>query len=153
MGVHYSTYTMALCLMLGGFKGGGGSGRMGMWDCATGVQCTCTGTGLYSLCNHDNRLRADSMVSMSVSLSPVGVRCGSCWRREQLHHTGCSSSQEPAFARALCGLPLLFEYLHLIQHRILHKLQCGGLLHVMKVGSELNYGLLRRLQRILSFGV
>lgn len=24
MGVHYSTYTMALCLMLGGFKGGGG---------------------------------------------------------------------------------------------------------------------------------
>ena len=60
--------------MLGGHRGEGQ--RVGAWGCATGVWVHMR-DGFHwtiNLCSQDNRLRADSTASVSVSLSLDGVR-------------------------------------------------------------------------------
>lgn len=64
---------MMLCLVLGGLSGEGQ--HVGAWSCAMGVWVHVR-VGFYwtmNLCSQDNRLRADSMASVSVSLSLDGV--------------------------------------------------------------------------------
>ena len=69
----HGAYTVMLCLVPDGLRGEGR--HVGTWGCATGVQYACVGFfWTINLCSQDNRLRADSTASVSVSLSLDGVR-------------------------------------------------------------------------------
>ena len=72
MATRHGAYTVMLCLVPDGLRGEGR--HVGTWGCATGVQYACVGFfWTINLCSQDNRLRADSTASVSVSLSPDAV--------------------------------------------------------------------------------